>query len=83
MPFTITFRPSLKHSGLVIKKKMYILYLDTEAYEVFTPEPFRTGPKGCKKCNKSMCLTCIKISKNPMPLSVQLMGNIIMCEPSF
>ena len=40
VPFTISFHPSLKHSGLVIKKNLYILYLDTEARKVFTPEPF-------------------------------------------
>ena len=28
------------HFGLVIKKNLHILYLDTEARKVFTPEPF-------------------------------------------
>ena len=40
VPFTITFHPSLKHSFLAIKKNLYILYLDTQARKVFTPEPF-------------------------------------------
>ena len=46
VPFTITFHSSLKHFGLVFKKNLYILYLDTEARKVFTPESFiafRTG----------------------------------------
>jgi hypothetical protein len=47
VPLTIVFHPLLKHFGLVIKKKylskykiLHILYLDTEARKVFTPEPF-------------------------------------------
>ena len=47
VPLTIVFHPMLKHFGLVIKKKylskykiLHILYLDTEARKVFTPEPF-------------------------------------------
>ena len=40
VPLTIAFHPLLKHFGLVIKKNLHILYLDTEARKVFTPEPF-------------------------------------------
>ena len=40
VPLTIAFHPLLKHFGLVIKKHLHILYLDTEARKVFTPEPF-------------------------------------------
>ena len=40
VPFTITFPPLLRHASLIIKKNLHILYLDADAREVFTPEPF-------------------------------------------
>ena len=77
MPLTIAFHPLLKHFGLVIKKHLHILYLDTETRKVFTPEPYtayyisylvraKVPPlvreKGCKKCNNPRCLTCQNIN---------------------
>jgi hypothetical protein len=40
VPLSIAFHPLLKNFGLVIKKNVHILYLDIEARNVFTPEPF-------------------------------------------
>ena len=37
---TITSHPLLKHSTLVIKKNLHILYSETEGRKVFTSKPF-------------------------------------------
>ena len=41
MPFTITSHPLFKHSSLVIKKNLHILYSETEGSKVFTSKTFR------------------------------------------
>lgn len=41
MPLTITSHPLLKHSSLVIKKNLHILYSETEGRKVFTSKTFR------------------------------------------
>ena len=48
IPFVITYHPILKNIGNVIRKNLYLLYMNEEAKKVFTPGPmisFRSARK--------------------------------------
>ena len=48
IPFVVTYHPILKNIGNIIRKNLYLLYMNEEAKKVFTPGPmisFRSARK--------------------------------------
>ena len=39
VPFVVTYHPLLKNFGQIIKKHLYLLYMNEEMKEIFTPSP--------------------------------------------
>ena len=48
IPFVVIYHPILKNIGNIIRKSLYLLYMNEEAKKVFTPRPmisFRSARK--------------------------------------
>ena len=73
VPFIVTYYPLLDTLSSIIHKNLYLLYMNQEVKNVFTPGlivSFRSASKissylvNSEKCGKSRCNVCFNIEKN-------------------
>ena len=58
IPLVITYHPLLKHFASLIRKHLYILYLNKEVKKIFTPDPI-VSFRGARKLGS--CLVRAKL----------------------